>query len=63
MSDNSYYLINKRTFEVTRNDADSDEVISKLGKGKDLISAIELAEADYPPAEYGIHFYTDLKEL
>lgn len=56
MSDNSFWLINKKTFVVTRNDADTGAVLSKLGKAKSLEEAIKLTEEDYPPAEYGITF-------
>jgi hypothetical protein len=58
MSDNTYLLINRKTFQVTRNDADTGHV-TELGKGKNLEEAVELAhkelQSDWPP-EYGVFF-------
>ncbi len=58
MSANNFLLINRETFKVTMNDADSGETITEIGEGKDLEEAIDIASDRLMEGniEYGIEF-------
>ena len=58
MSANNFLLINRKTFEVTMRDAEQGDVLMKIGKGKNIDEAIDLAmKCQHEEiVEYGIHF-------
>jgi hypothetical protein len=58
MSADNYIFINRKTFEVKLMGASNDDVITKLGKGKNLEEAVDIAckEIKEIQVEYGIVF-------
>lgn len=58
MSANNYILINRKNFQVSVRDADTDGVLSKIGKGNTLDQAIDIAQRyqNSEIVEYGIQF-------
>lgn len=56
MSANNYILINRNNFNVTIRNADDSHVEQKVGKGKDIEDAIDIAERYQEIVEYGINF-------
>jgi hypothetical protein len=59
MSDNTYIVIDRDTFRVSRVDADTGQTLYRLGQGKSLEQAVDLAQKEMDsecPPEYGIVF-------
>lgn len=58
MSADNYILINRKNFVVKELNASDGRVIEKIGKGKDLEDAIDIAcdETKTKIIEYGIQF-------
>lgn len=58
MSADNYIFINRKTFEVKLMGASNGDMITKLGKGKNLEDAIDIAcdEVNSSIVEYGIVF-------
>jgi len=58
MSADNYILINRKSFEVKELNASDGRVIRKVGKGKNLEEAIDIAceETKTGMIEYGIEF-------
>lgn len=58
MSTDNYILINRKNFEVKELNASDGRVMRKVGKGKNLEEAIDIAceETKTGMIEYGIEF-------
>ncbi len=58
MSADNYILINRKSFEVKELNASDGRVIRKVGKGKNLEEAVDIAceETKIGMIEYGIEF-------
>ena len=58
MSADNYILIDRKTFEVKELNASDGQIIRKIGKGKNLEEAIDMAceETKMGMIEYGIEF-------
>jgi len=58
MSADNYILINRKTFEVKELNASDGHIIRKIGKGKNLEEAVDIAceETNTGMIEYGIEF-------
>lgn len=58
MSANNFILINRKSFEVSLRDADTNALLEKIGKAKTLEEAIDMAQEyqEIEIVEYGIHF-------
>jgi len=58
MSADNYILINRKNFEVKELNVSDGKVIRKIGKGKNLEEAIDMAceETKTGMIEYGIEF-------
>ena len=58
MSANNYILVDRKKFSVSLRDADTAKLVDKIGKGKALENAVDIAmkyqEAEL--VEYGIRF-------
>ncbi|MEK7164270.1 MAG: hypothetical protein AAB768_03985 [Patescibacteria group bacterium] len=58
MSANNYILINRKKFDISLRDADTGELLSKIGKANTLDKAIDIAQRyqNSEIVEYGIKF-------
>lgn len=56
MSANNYILVDRNNFNVTIRNADDGHIEQKIGKGKDIEDAIDIAEGYQGIVEYGISF-------
>lgn len=58
MSADNYILIDRKSFEVKEINASDGRIINKIGKGKNLEEAVDIAceETKMGRIEYGIEF-------
>jgi hypothetical protein len=58
MSANNYILINRKNFDVSLRDADTEDLLSVIGKAKNIDTAIDMAikYQETKIVEYGIYF-------
>lgn len=64
MSANNYILVNRRTFSVSMRDAEEGKLMWKIGKGKTLDEALDIAQKTLEEeiVEYGIQL-TKIKKI
>ena len=63
MSANNFILINRKSFDVSLRDADTGKSLAKIGKSKNIDTAIDIATKYQKTeiVEYGIHYTKDNK--